>query len=190
MDINWAHPLTWVAVYVGALVIYAAGLAFVSYYHLLIRSGALRTAGKVLLVSIPVTATLYGVRSAWQWFTVDGLQSILDWMGWVTANVVIVSGIGLAWLIVALSARVSWEEWYAAKKDAILTRGNAHEKDEPLLDIGPVEVASDFWQEGDKKLADLIAVVQEWKVGRTESTLSAEDDTLELPVIPDVIPST
>lgn len=179
MDINWAHPLTWVAVYVGALVIYAAGLGLVSYYHLLLRSGALRTAGKVLLVSIPVTATLYGVRSAWQWFTVDGLQSILDWVGWVTANLVIVSGIGLAWLIVALSARVSWEEWYAAKKDALLTR-NAHENDKPLLDIGPIEVASDYWQ-------NLVSVVQEWKVGRTESTLSAEDDTLELPVIPDVM---
>ena len=188
MDINWANPLTWVAAYLAALAVYTMGWSLFAFSHLMLKP--LRFLGKVALVSVPVTAVIYGASAGWSWLAETnwgGLgQAILDWMGWVTANVVIVSGIGLAWVIVVLSARTSWQEWFETKKNLAMTKFE-RTNEEAFLDIGPADVASDYWQGGKDRLADLVAVVQEWKVGDTDSTLSAEDDTLELPVIPDVM---
>jgi hypothetical protein len=39
----------------------------------------------------------------------------------VSVNVTIVSAIALAWLIVALSLKVSWEEWWRARQERRLS---------------------------------------------------------------------
>lgn len=171
-------------VYIGALVLYALG--WLVYLH----PGRAAFVGKVALVSIPMIALMAGVRALWRSITGadwSGIgQSILDWMGWVTANIVIVSGIGLAWLVVALATRVSIDEWVAAQRQRILTWRERAE-DKPLLDIGPMDVAADIRDASRAHLADLVHAVNEWKRDNPGSVLGPDDDTLEIMTIPDTV---
>lgn len=180
--------LGWLAVaggiYLGALALYT--LAWLVYLH----QERFVFLGKVALVSLPVIAALHGLRAAWRWLTrVDWSrlgQAILDWMGWVTANVVIVSGIGLSWIAVAFFTRMSWEEWGATQKQRILTRFE-RTSDKPLLDLGPTDVVTDIRDAGKEHLAGLVASVQEWKKDNPGSVLGPDDPTLEIVAIPDTV---
>lgn len=100
----------------------------------------IKKAALIGVLSVPVILVLKHVTGV-NWEEVG--QKILDWMGWVTANLVIVSGLGLTWIAVIFFSRVSLQEWADFLR---AKRSNPPEEDitTPYTGMGVGDVADDF----------------------------------------------
>lgn len=79
-------------------------------------------------------------------------ESALDWVASISVNVTIISAIALAWLIVGLSIKVAWEEWWLTKQQ----RHHPPPVDEPaLIDLGAWEVLREYFNIARAKADDL-----------------------------------
>ena len=88
----------------------------------------------ILMLAVPI---YWAIDHDWSWLW----DKVIDMVALVTVNVVIVSAIALSWLIIALALKVSWEEVWGSMQQR---RRHPREAEEPLLDIGPWEVAQDY----------------------------------------------
>lgn len=68
----------------------------------------------------------------WSWLW----DKTIDWITTVSVNLTIITALALAWLIIVIAVKVGWEEWR--------TTNAVSEDDEPLLDIGPWDIAKDY----------------------------------------------
>jgi len=88
----------------------------------------------ILMLAVPIYAAF---NHDWTWL----FDRTIDWVTTISVNVVLVSAIALAWLIVALALKVSWEEVWLTMQQR---RHRPPEEDENLLDIGPWEALQDY----------------------------------------------
>ena len=88
----------------------------------------------ILMLAVPI---YWAIDHDWTWLW----DKTIDWVTTISVNVVLVSAIALAWLIVALALKVSWEEVWLTMQQR---RHRPPEEDENLLDIGPWEAAQDY----------------------------------------------
>lgn len=86
------------------------------------------------LGGLAVSAFAEAVANSWR----GALQYGLDRLAWITVNLVISGAIVLLMTAIAVAARASWQEWRAARAQPPLP------EEEPLLDIGPKDVARDI----------------------------------------------
>jgi hypothetical protein len=88
----------------------------------------------ILLLAYPI---YWALNHDWSWLW----DQTIGWVTTVSVNVTIVSAIALAWLIVALSLKVSWEEWWAAKQQR---HYHPPGEDPAFIDLGAWEAARDY----------------------------------------------
>ena len=87
----------------------------------------------ILLLALPIHWLITNWAALW--------AQVLDWLALVTVNLAVITALAISWLVIVLALKVSWEEIWEARQNR---KNHPPEDEEPLLDIGPWEVASDF----------------------------------------------